>query len=91
MSRRETPKQHHARIMARGRVGGEPLSGYPEIPGMEGPFRMRSGRIVYWDPREGKYYDRSADMYLTQREADALDRTGRQAQDALMKALRRGK
>jgi hypothetical protein len=34
------------------------------IPGMEGPFRYRSGKILYWDPKEGKYYDRGRDLYV---------------------------
>lgn len=37
---------------------------YTEIPGLEGPYRWKSGRVVYYDPREGKYYDRDRDMYL---------------------------
>ncbi len=41
---------------------GGPLP--PPIPGMEGPFRFRSGKILYWDPKEGKYYDRGRDMYV---------------------------
>ena len=41
---------------------GGPLP--PPIPGMEGPFRFRSGKILYWDPKEGKYYDRGSDMYV---------------------------
>jgi hypothetical protein len=47
---------------------------YPKRRGLEGPFRFRSGRIVYYDPREGAYYDSDTDMYLSQAEADALDR-----------------
>ena len=34
------------------------------IPGLEGPFRFRSGKVLYYDPKEGKYYDRSTDMYV---------------------------
>lgn len=34
------------------------------IPGLEGPFRFKSGKILYYDPKEGKYYDRSTDMYI---------------------------
>lgn len=34
------------------------------LPGLEGPFRFRSGKILYYDPKEGKYYDRSTDMYV---------------------------
>jgi len=37
---------------------------YPPIRGMEGPFRFRDGRILYYDPRKGRYYDRKTDMYL---------------------------
>jgi hypothetical protein len=36
----------------------------PKRPGLEGPIRLRSGKIVYYDPREGKYYDASTDMYM---------------------------
>lgn len=38
---------------------------YTEIPGMEGPFALRSGKVVYYDPKEGKYYDRDSDMYMS--------------------------
>ena len=37
---------------------------YPPIRGMEGPFRFRDGRTLYYDPRKGRYYDRKTDMYL---------------------------
>lgn len=40
----------------------------PPIPGMEGPFRYKDGRILYYDPREGKYYDRGQDHYLEMNE-----------------------
>ena len=43
----------------------------PPIPGMEGPFRYKTGFILYWDPREGKYYDRGKDVYLSIQEAEA--------------------
>ena len=52
------------------------MFGADEMPGplegLEGPWRMKNGRVVYYDPREGKYYDRGMDMYLDDREADAL-------------------
>ena len=38
---------------------------YPKISGMEGPFRFRDGRVLYYDPREGKYYDSKSDMYVS--------------------------
>ena len=46
---------------------------YDEIQGMEGPFMTRSGKVVYYDPQEGAYYDRDTDMYLTYDEWKALD------------------
>lgn len=41
---------------------------YTDIPELEGPFRMRNGMVVYYDPKEGKYYDRDRDMYLSYEE-----------------------
>ena len=37
---------------------------YTPIEGMEGPYMQRSGKVLYYDPVEGKYYDRDTDMYL---------------------------
>jgi hypothetical protein len=37
---------------------------YTDLPGLEGPFMLRSGKVVYYDPKEGKYYDRERDMYM---------------------------
>jgi hypothetical protein len=41
---------------------------YPPIRGMEGPFQFRDGRILYYDPRHGRYYDRKSDRYLSRSE-----------------------
>jgi hypothetical protein len=41
------------------------LTNYPPIPHMEGPLVMQNGRVLYYDNREGAYYDRRTDMYLT--------------------------
>jgi hypothetical protein len=38
---------------------------YDEMPGMEGPYLMRSGKVLYYDPEVGRYYDRDTDLYLT--------------------------
>ena len=38
---------------------------YTEMPGLEGPFQTKSGKVVYYDPKEGAYYDRDTDMYMT--------------------------
>ncbi len=38
---------------------------YQERDGLEGPFQTRAGKVVYYDPREGAYYDPDTDMYLS--------------------------
>jgi hypothetical protein len=37
--------------------------------GLEGPFRLDNGKVVYYDPKAGQYYDRDTDMYLSHEEA----------------------
>ena len=39
---------------------------------LEGPIRTRSGKVVYYDPGEGAYYDRSTDLYLSEEETKRL-------------------
>ena len=46
---------------------------YTPIQGLEGPFQTMSGKPIYYDPKEGAYYDRDTDMYLTYDEFKALD------------------
>ena len=46
---------------------------YTDIKGLEGPFMTRSGKVVYYDPKEGKYYDRDSDMYLSHEEYSNYD------------------
>jgi|TARA_B100000085_G_scaffold245187_1_gene238149 hypothetical protein len=43
---------------------------YTEIKGLEGPFRMPSGKILYYDPKEGRYYDRDSDYYVETEEVN---------------------
>ena len=45
---------------------------YGARPGLEGPFNF-SGRVLYYDPKEGKYYCPSSDFYVDQSEMDALN------------------
>ena len=42
--------------------------GYEAREGLEGPFNF-DGRVVYYDPSEGKYWDPKTDFYLTNEEA----------------------
>ena len=44
---------------------------YGPRKGLEGPFNF-SGRVLYYDPREGAYYDPTTDFYLDQEEADLV-------------------
>lgn len=44
---------------------------FPPRPGLEGPFRLASGLVVYYDPKEGLYWDSLTDMYLDHADYDA--------------------
>ena len=46
---------------------------YVERKGLEGPFTTLSGKVVYYDPKEGKYYDPDTDMYMSYDEYQAYD------------------
>ncbi|NBS94165.1 MAG: hypothetical protein EBS49_07070 [Verrucomicrobia bacterium] len=43
------------------------LKGYEPRQGLEGPFNF-NGRVLYYDPRAGKYYDPRTDFYLSYNE-----------------------
>lgn len=45
--------------------------GYSPRKGLEGPFNF-VGRVLYYDPREGKYWDPRTDFYVEQPEMDQL-------------------
>jgi len=47
---------------------------YQEREGLEGPFRTRSGKVVYYDPKEGRYYDPDSDFYISNEEYQEMDR-----------------
>ena len=38
---------------------------YEERAGLEGPFQTMANKVVYYDPKEGSYYDPDTDTYLT--------------------------
>ena len=48
--------------------------------GLEGPFTFVNGRVLYYDTKEGKYWDPLTDFYVEQAEMDMLH-------DMLAKAL----
>ena len=45
---------------------------YSPRKGLEGPFNF-SGRVLYYDPKEGAYYDPTTDFYVEQSEMDMIN------------------
>jgi hypothetical protein len=54
------------RIKSKGVVPNIDREKYTDLSdeGLEGPFRMKNGQVLYYDPKEGKYYNRDTDMYV---------------------------
>ena len=44
---------------------------YGPRQGLEGPFNF-SGRVLYYDNKEGQYYDPTTDFYVEQSEMDMI-------------------
>ena len=42
---------------------------YGPRKGLEGPFNF-SGRVLYYDTKEGQYYDPTTDFYVEQEDMD---------------------
>jgi hypothetical protein len=49
---------------------------YQERQGLEGPFNTKSGKVVYYDKQEGKYYDPDTDMYIEYDDWQAMNEQG---------------
>lgn len=45
---------------------------YTERDGLEGPYLAKNNMIVYYDPKEGKYYNPKTDMFIPNDEAAEL-------------------
>jgi hypothetical protein len=41
--------------------------------GLEGPFLFAGGRVLYYDVKEGAYYDPTTDFYMEQSEMDMIN------------------
>jgi hypothetical protein len=57
---------------------------YEPRDGLEGPIMTKSGKVVYYDPIEGSYYDPDTDIYLSYEEWKELSEaysTGSQGPD----------
>jgi hypothetical protein len=37
---------------------------YSSVKGLEGPFHYANGMTLYYDPKEGKYWNPKSDMFL---------------------------
>lgn len=51
----------------------ELLQGYTARKGLEGPFIFGRNRVLYYDPREGQYWDPRSDWYLSHEEMDIIN------------------
>ena len=47
------------------------IDGYGPRKGLEGPFNFM-GRALYYDPKEGDYYDPRTDFYVDREEMELL-------------------
>ncbi len=68
------------RIKSKGVVPSIDRERYTDMSdqGLEGPFRMKNGQVLYYDPKEGKYYNRDTDMYIDYddyRKMDEMDKS----------------
>ncbi len=41
--------------------------------GLEGPFFYPDGRVLYYDPQEGAYWDPTTDFYVSNEEMDQIN------------------
>jgi hypothetical protein len=45
---------------------------YGPRKGLEGPFNF-SGRVLYYDNKQGEYYDPTTDFYVSREEMDTIN------------------
>jgi hypothetical protein len=72
----ESNREMWDRVRSRGVVPGIDREKYTERPGLEGPFSTKFGKVVYYDPKEGKYYDPGTDFYISHDDYEAMNETG---------------
>ncbi len=53
------------------RIVNDVLAGYGPRKGLEGLFNI-GGRVLYYDVKEGSYYDPKTDFYVAQEEVSYL-------------------
>lgn len=50
----------------------ELLRGFGPRKGLEGPFIYGNGRVLYYDPKAGQYWDPKTDFYVEYEEVNQL-------------------
>lgn len=48
---------------------------YGARKGLEGPFHYPNGQVLYYDPREGQYYDPTTDFYVPNEDVAELQQS----------------
>ena len=48
---------------------------YETRAGLEGPFHYPNGRVLYYDPKAGEYWDPRTDFYVDRDEVAFLQQT----------------
>jgi hypothetical protein len=48
------------------------FKGYGPRKGLEGPFVYANGRILYYSPKDGEYWDPTTDWFVSADEVTAL-------------------
>lgn len=54
------------------KVLGQRDQRFQPITGLEGPFYYANGRVLYYDPKQGQYYDSLTDFYVDYSEVSEL-------------------
>lgn len=48
---------------------------YGSRKGLEGPFHYPNGQVLYYDPKEGQYYDPTTDFYVSNEDVAELQQS----------------
>ena len=49
--------------------------GYGPRKGLEGPYRYPNGRVLYYDPRAGEYWDPRTDFFVDREDVADLQQS----------------
>ena len=54
------------------RVLGKREEKWQPRKGLEGPFFYANGKVLYYDPKAGEYWDPTTDFYMSREDMDLL-------------------